>query len=58
MCVLVVGDFSKLPILSFNSELSKGKDTKSVGFQSLLTELPLGAAAEQDSEDNVLKLTS
>lgn len=58
VCVPVVGDFSELPVLSFNSELSEGKDTKSMGCQAVLAEFPFGTAAEQDSEDKVLKLTA
>lgn len=58
MCVPVVGDFSELPVLSFNREQSKGKDTKNMGCQASLAELPFGAAAEHDSEDKALKLTS
>lgn len=46
VCVPVVGDFSELPVLSFKSELSKDKDTKSMGCQASLAERPFGAAAE------------
>ena len=39
------GDFSELPVLSFGSEPTKGKDTKSLGCQAALAKLLFGAAA-------------
>lgn len=42
------GDFSELPVLSFSSEPTKGKDTKSLGCRAAVAKLPFGAAAGGD----------